>query len=140
MTSPTPSSMIAYVLGFAVNPDGTEVLLILKNRPAWAKGRWNGVGGKVEAGETATQAMVREFAEETGLVWPAEAWQPLGAMTDGTTYRVDVFAARGDLSAAQSLTDEAVAVQPVGGLGALVTVPDFSEHLDRLIQGGWIRL
>ncbi len=30
-------------------------------------GKWIGVGGKMEAGETPTQALLREVAEETGL-------------------------------------------------------------------------
>lgn len=30
--------------------------------------RWNGVGGKLEAGETPSESILREIAEETGLV------------------------------------------------------------------------
>jgi 8-oxo-dGTP diphosphatase len=62
--------MIAYVVGFAFRPrlTGMEVVLIRKTKPAWQAGKLNGVGGKIEAGELATEAMAREFEEETGVV------------------------------------------------------------------------
>lgn len=54
-----------YVVGFLFSEDESRVLLVLKNRPAWQEGKLNGVGGKIEAGETPLQAMEREFKEET---------------------------------------------------------------------------
>jgi len=42
---------------------GDEVLLAMKKR-GFGKDRWNGVGGKVELGETHEQAMIRECQEE----------------------------------------------------------------------------
>lgn len=60
--------MIEYVVGFLFI-EGTEgLILIEKTKPDWQKGKLNGVGGKVEAGETPIVAMAREFKEETG-VW-----------------------------------------------------------------------
>jgi len=53
-----------YVLGFCFNSSLTTILLIRKTHPAWQAGKLNGVGGKVEEGETPTQAMEREFREE----------------------------------------------------------------------------
>ncbi|XP_043263371.1 7,8-dihydro-8-oxoguanine triphosphatase-like [Colletes gigas] len=44
----------------------TEVLLGLKKR-GFGKGKWNGFGGKVEAGETILQGAIRELHEECGL-------------------------------------------------------------------------
>jgi mutator protein MutT len=40
-----------------------EVLLAMKKR-GFGEGRWNGVGGKLEPGETIQQALVRECQEE----------------------------------------------------------------------------
>lgn len=61
-----------YVAGFLFV--GSEVLLIKKAKPAWQKGRYNGVGGKVEEGENIYDAMRREFHEETSIVIPNAAW------------------------------------------------------------------
>lgn len=44
-----------------------EILLAMKKR-GFGVGRWNGVGGKIEAGETIEQAAARECHEEIGVV------------------------------------------------------------------------
>lgn len=56
-----------YVLGFVFNRDLDQILLIRKNKPKWQKGRWNGIGGKIEKDETPEDAMHRECLEETGM-------------------------------------------------------------------------
>lgn len=43
-----------------------QVLLAMKKR-GFGKGRWNGVGGKVESDETVEQAMLRETQEEIAV-------------------------------------------------------------------------
>ncbi|HET8709384.1 MAG TPA: 8-oxo-dGTP diphosphatase [Candidatus Saccharimonadales bacterium] len=43
-----------------------EILLAMKKR-GFGEGRWNGVGGKIEPGETEEQALVRECQEEIGV-------------------------------------------------------------------------
>lgn len=55
-----------YSCGFLFRETGTEVLLILKQRPDWQRGRFNGVGGKMEPGETPMACMEREFMQEAG--------------------------------------------------------------------------
>ncbi len=45
---------------------GDEVLLAMKKR-GFGAGRWNGVGGKLEPGETIEQALVRECQEEISV-------------------------------------------------------------------------
>jgi len=59
--------MIEYVVGFLFRPTGW-VLLLEKARPEWQRGKLNGLGGKIEPGETPLEAMVREFSEESGAV------------------------------------------------------------------------
>lgn len=54
-----------YVCGFAYN--GDDVLLIRKNRPDWQEGKLNGIGGHVDS-ESASDAMIREFHEEAGVL------------------------------------------------------------------------
>jgi len=43
-----------------------EILLALKKR-GFGAGRWNGVGGKLEPGETIEQALIRECQEEINV-------------------------------------------------------------------------
>jgi 8-oxo-dGTP diphosphatase len=59
--------MIKYVLGFAFSKDLQNVVLIQKQKPTFQHGKLNGVGGKIESDESADDAMVREFTEETGV-------------------------------------------------------------------------
>ena len=65
-----------YVCGFMFNEDRNAVILIRKNRPAFQKGKLNGIGGKVEQEDSdITAAMVREFFEETGVQTIANDWE-----------------------------------------------------------------
>lgn len=115
--------MQQYVCGFLVSPDRSRVLLIRKNRPAWQKGRLNGVGGKLEAGETPFQAMVREFREEAGLT--VESWRH-GVTLTGVPTEADpkgwqghffiAVATAEQFSSWRSLTDEQLEVHTLASL------------------------
>lgn len=50
-----------------VRPAGPEVLLLRRSAGRIYAGDWRMVGGKLEPGETAWQAALRELQEETGL-------------------------------------------------------------------------
>lgn len=56
-----------YVVGFLLKDNDTQIALIRKQFPEWQRGKWNGIGGKIDGLETPYQAMVREFEEEAGL-------------------------------------------------------------------------
>lgn len=64
---PVPAPPLRFVCGFLFSPGLDSVALIRKNRPQWMLGRLNGIGGKIEPGETPWQAMCREFEEEAGV-------------------------------------------------------------------------
>ncbi len=52
------------------------MLAARRTSPPEAAGRWEFPGGKVEPGETAEDALVREIAEELGCVIAVESWLP----------------------------------------------------------------
>jgi len=60
------SALIPCVGGVVINPAGFLLVVKRKNEPA--RGLWSLPGGRVEQGETAEAAVVREVAEETGIV------------------------------------------------------------------------
>lgn len=66
--------MQKYCLGFAFNNDKNKIVLILKQKPSFLKDKYNGIGGKIEEGETSEKAMEREFLEETGVLIPEHNW------------------------------------------------------------------
>lgn len=92
--------MQEYVLGFAFSTSGLSVALVMKDRPEWMKGKFNGIGGKIDPGEEPSDAMEREFFEETGVRVPARfapgyegpLWIKRGEFEGSCgTYRVHVF-------------------------------------------------
>ena len=54
------------VVAAAIERDGCY-LAARRTRPAWAAGRWEFPGGKVEPGESDEQALFREIREELGV-------------------------------------------------------------------------
>ena len=59
-----------------------EVLMIHRNIRAndFHEGKWNGLGGKLESGETYRQAAVREFEEEAGTPTLLDQWNWMGQL------------------------------------------------------------
>ena len=98
-----------YVVGFLFDETRQAVALIRKTKPEWQRGKLNGVGGKVEDGETPLQAMRREFWEETGVDVPEAEWEPLGTLQSVNSV-VHMFRAVGNPYAVQTTTDEVVGV------------------------------
>ena len=64
-----------YVCGFAFAQDHEQVVLMRKLKPADQRGRWNGLGGKIESSDkSARHAMSREFLEESGVDIDPDRW------------------------------------------------------------------
>ena len=57
---------VRFVLGFLFDQQKKNFIGIIKTHPEWMKGKINGVGGRINEGESIADAMQREFLEETG--------------------------------------------------------------------------
>jgi 8-oxo-dGTP diphosphatase len=57
---------VTVVVAAAIERDG-RYLAARRTKPDWAAGRWEFPGGKVEPGESETDALVREIREELGV-------------------------------------------------------------------------
>jgi 8-oxo-dGTP diphosphatase len=103
-----------HTLGFLFDPTYEHVALIRKNRPAWAFGLLNGIGGKVDSLDMGiADTMYREFKEETGV--EVTDWKQFGILTSPEhDFRIGLFAAaHPDVYNVQSVTDEEVCLQEV---------------------------
>jgi len=110
-----------YVLGFMFNQDYSQVLLVLKNRPKWQAGKFNGIGGHVEPGETPEIAMSREFHEEVGHQTTPGSWRHLGSIGRERDFCCHILAQRLDVLDLVAMvpmlkTDEPVVVGFPGSL------------------------
>jgi 8-oxo-dGTP diphosphatase len=97
-----PCTPILATLGFVMSPDGRRVLLVHRNkRPDDAhRGKYNGLGGKLERDEDIVACIRREIREESGLecdalslrgtvFWPG--FDKTGEDWFGFLFRIDHF-------------------------------------------------
>ncbi len=109
-----------FVAGFMFNLNLDKVALIKKTRPEWQKGLLNGIGGRIEDGESSIQAMVREFKEETGMTTLDEDWTCFStAVNEDKTWFVDFYqmvTCDEDLEDLASITDENIVIIDVANL------------------------
>lgn len=103
-----------YVVGFMFDRTRTDVLLLRKLRPKWQSGKINGIGGRIEAGESAVEAMRREFAEEAGITH--DNWREFCVLSDFREWSIHFFWAIGSINKALQLTDEQPQIYPVSNL------------------------
>lgn len=93
---------ILATLGYVLSPDRERVLLIHRNKRVddVHAGFYNGLGGKVEAGEDVASAMCREIREEAGIEVTALclrgtiSWPGFGRPGEdwfGVLFRIDGF-------------------------------------------------
>jgi 8-oxo-dGTP diphosphatase len=81
---------VIVVVGAALVRDG-RLLAARRTTPPEAAGRWELPGGKVDPGETADTAVVREVAEELGCLTEVDHWLPGGEpFGDGFVLQVAV--------------------------------------------------
>ena len=96
-----------YVCAFVMDHD-KNILLIRKKKPDWQAGYLNGVGGKIEFGETIREAMNREFFEETGITIEKHNWTYVCELVNSNygNSKVTFFTAKLDKFDCQNKTDE----------------------------------
>jgi len=70
--------MLPYTICFMKQSD--NVLLLNREKPSWM-GMWNGIGGKLEPYESPRQSILREIAEETGIVLSPDTIRFKGLIT-----------------------------------------------------------
>lgn len=121
-----------WVAGFLFRNEGTEVALVLKTHPAWQAGKLNGVGGKIDNGETPAAAMRREFSEEAGV--DVNGWKEflLLKVQDG---QVHFFVAHGNYKI-KSTTDEKISWYRVDKLPEQPTIRNLSWQIPLALDRG----
>lgn len=103
--------MQEYVAGFLFSEDRQHVALVRKKKPEWQAGKLNAIGGKVEPREFSSDAMVREFKEETGVHFTD--WKRLTTMV-GNGWIVSFFYAFSDkVFDVRTVEEEEIAVYPI---------------------------
>src|SRR5262249_34967173 len=94
---------ILATLGYVFSPDGRRVLLVHRNKRSGDAhlGKYNGLGGKVEAGEDVVACLRREIREEAGIeceslrLCGTISWPGFGKQGEdwfGFIFRIDHFA------------------------------------------------
>ncbi len=94
--------MNKYVAGFAFDRKENAVVLLLKARPDWQKGLFNGVGGHIETNEIPIDGMNREWMEETGA---DEVNWILFAKITGSNFEVFFFRGNTDIASIKSFSE-----------------------------------
>jgi 8-oxo-dGTP diphosphatase len=111
-----------YVAGFMFSADRRYVALIRKQKPDWQRGKLNAIGGKIEeTDENPTDAMVREFKEETGVL--QTQWRHF-CVLKFRGGEIHFFETTGDLMALQSAEAEQVAIFRTQNIEDLQTIPN----------------
>lgn len=127
--------MIDYCLGFIFNKDLTQLLLIKKEKPLNQKGKLNGIGGKVEEGESFYDAMVREVKEEANL--DIKDWEELTTEGDFEYYRISVFTIKLPDSifySFKSNTNETINVFTVDEINQIPLVENVNNLINKSIE------
>lgn len=110
------------VVGFIISPDKQRIALIRKEKPQWQKGLLNGIGGKVEEGESLINALIREVNEEACV--EITEWRRIAEIED-TDVVVHFFVSFTDkIDSVKTATNEKIEVHEIARLLFLEVVPN----------------
>ncbi|KAF9566557.1 hypothetical protein CPC08DRAFT_814777 [Agrocybe pediades] len=120
-----------YTNAFIVQ-DG-KVLLGYKKR-GFGQGKYNGFGGKVDAGETSLQAAIRELQEEAGIIAPLEHGGSLLFISQGSewAFQIEIYRAEtfeGTITESDEMRPEWFSINALPGKEELLPIP-FSKMWD----------
>ncbi len=126
--------MTYYTVSFLFDTSRKHVLLIHKIKPSWQNGKINGIGGKIETGETPKEGIKREMFEETGLTIPLKNWIEIGELK-AKDAMVNIFTTvfEGNKNEAQSMTQEKVAWFDVNKLPTTV-IPNLTWQIPLCLE------
>ncbi len=117
--------MQLYTVGFGRAYD--QVLLVDKKRgPESVRGKLNGIGGKVEPGESYLAAQRREYLEETGLDIEEDRWAHKVTL-NGPDWKVAFFTAdltEKEFNSFRTTTDEPIGSYHTSRLASLNVTPN----------------
>ncbi|HXF81575.1 MAG TPA: NUDIX domain-containing protein [bacterium] len=116
---------------------GRRVLLLRRRRSPNA-GMWNGLGGKLEAGEDPFAACVREVREETGLTIAAPVLRALlivGVRDTGALWIIYVFTAPAPDGALVPSAEGQLRWVDAAQIASLRTPADLPVILPRILDG-----
>ncbi|GGJ05444.1 7,8-dihydro-8-oxoguanine triphosphatase [Alicyclobacillus cellulosilyticus] len=112
---------------------GDDLLLLHRRRPP-NRGLWNGVGGKIDPGETPVAACVREVREETGLVLPAVRFR--GIVTWDGAEGMYLFTAEAPVREVLPCDEGELAWKPISWVRqAADVVANIPYYLDHMLGG-----
>lgn len=130
--------MTEYVCGFAFDETQKRVSLILKNRPVFLAGKYNGIGGKLEDSDVDVfHAMAREFEEECGVKTSPSQWNSIGVLTSPymkVTFLHTVLS-NSEFEKIATQEDEMVFQMPVHNLRNVNLDIDAAGFLNAIIRG-----
>ena len=95
---------------FILKPDESETMVLLLRRTGYLAGLWCQIAGRIEAGEKAWQAAIREVREETGItlttIWSADILEQFYEVDKECIILVPVFVSTVPEGTAVTLNDE----------------------------------
>ena len=119
----------AGILLYRSLPGRVEVLLGHPGGPFWANrhdGAWSIPKGLVGPGESALNAAIREFAEETGQKLGIDEAIDLGTTVQRSGKLVHAWAVRGDMDTSRA-TSNSVRMEFPRGSGRFIEFPEIDE-------------